>query len=252
MRIFDAGSNQVWSAGFTNATSAVPVVSFFPPSVNGRYVTFEPNTEPGMAFSIAEVQVLNADSRQGATLSYLGSAIPGLRMFSTTTPDWQRQELRTLPANQVSWIGRPGTTYSFTITNFPGSGYNQYMAHLYFAPGDYTAANDPSWRSSDCLVFKVQRTSAGVVGSFCAKTGDANNEGNLYSTGVVGSITNTSALGTWSVTFNNDTNVTIAGPGGLSSTFDIPIDPSIITGTYGCRRIPQAILVNPRRSAGSS
>ena len=44
----------------------------------------------------------------------------------------------------------------------------------------------------------------------------------IYGSGTLASIGTNTALGTWTVTFNNNTNVTMTVPGGASTNFNIP------------------------------
>lgn len=48
--------------------------------------------------------------------------------------------------------------------------------------------------------------------------------------GDLGSITNLERQGTWTLTFLNDTNVTISGPGGTSASFNMPLEAAQLFG----------------------
>jgi hypothetical protein len=54
----------------------------------------------------------------------------------------------------------------------------------------------------------------------------------IYGSGTLASIGTNTALGTWTVTFNNNTNVTMTVPGGASTNFNIPDSTGATTALF--------------------
>ena len=163
----------------------------------------------------------------------LKAAGPGGLQIVSDQPanQWQRQNIVTPSGSYgYSWIGNSyGTpvTYSFTITNFPdAAAHPGFEAHAYLVNYDtlptpaawnetYSAID---WNASDIVVAALRNNGGGGVDfSFNFKT-------NLPGAGInntVATLHGPSALGTWSVSFQNDVNVTLSGPGGISTNFVI-------------------------------
>ena len=164
------------------------------------------------------------------TVSLQAAGAGGLQIVSDQPANqWQRQNIVT-PANSYgySWIGNDfGTpvTYSFTITNFPDAvAHPGFEAHAYLVNYDtlptpvawnetYSAID---WNASDIVVAALRNNAGGGADfSFNFKT-------NLPGAGINNTLATLhapSALGTWSVSFQNDVNVTLSGPGGISTNF---------------------------------
>ena len=120
-------------------------------------------------------------------------------------------------------------TYSWNIKSFPTNSPNGYQQHFFIVngtPGAYDQAAD--WNLADCIFITVQADSNNFAYmNFRYKTNEpsagngmiyntATNNANGWPVEPVGflSTSNYSPLGTWSVTFNNQTNVTLTAPHG--------------------------------------
>jgi hypothetical protein len=163
------------------------------------------------------------------TLSLARGGAGGLQIVSTApTDDWQRQNIVT-PAStrNYSWVnsGQP-ITYSFTLADYPDPiAHPGFEAHMYLVnydtlPGPafdetYSAVD---WNAADLVDVKLQNNgNGGVDFSFSFKT---NNPGAGVDQNVA-TIHDTNALGTWSVTFSDNTSVTLTTASGSTTNFSL-------------------------------
>ena len=123
-----------------------------------------------------------------------------------------------------SWIGSGSTpvTYSQTIVSYPNPSHPIQSAIFLVQNGNF---GDPGvdYDAANVAQLSIYGNANGTAtGSFQFKTNQA--DGNSqFTANTLGSLTAPSPLGTWSLTFLNDTNVTIgyvplSGVGGLSTT----------------------------------
>lgn len=159
---------------------------------------------------------------------------PGLQVLMNDPDQWQRDAIASpADATSVLWAGNGATpvTYSFTIADFPNpANHEGFEAHLYLVNGDNTDAFNETyggcdWNVPDIAMISLQSLTNGdyeCVFQFKTNLPNANPPNNpIHRPGVLYSPT---VLGTWSLTFTDDTNVTMSGPGGISTNFTIPIE----------------------------
>lgn len=160
---------------------------------------------------------------------------PGLQVIMGDNGNqWQRDAIST-PADMTSlfWSGNGATpvTYSFTISDFPDPiAHEGFEAHIYIVNRDTSTAFDETyggcdWNAPDIAIMSLQALTDGTFEcQFQFKTNMPNanppenpihRPGYLYSPTIVG---------TWSISFTHDTNVTMSGPGGISTNFTIPLE----------------------------
>ncbi len=162
----------------------------------------------------------------------LDKAKPGLRMFADVTPNYNRQDLRTdtsAPGSKnIDWIGHPGATYSWTVVDFPGAGTPNFQIALALtpdAPQSMTYA-DPDWSATNVLWLQIQGNNDGSVRSSLAwKTNQQAGNSQYYSASLgqlYQNFNTPTAIGTWSLSFPNNTSVTLTAPGGLSTNVALP------------------------------
>jgi hypothetical protein len=158
----------------------------------------------------------------------------GLQVLMNDPNQWQRDAIAS-PAAETSvlWAGNGNTpvTYSFTIADFPDpANHEGFEAHLYLVNGDTTDAFNETyggcdWNAPDIAIMSLQSLTNGTYEcQFQFKTNlpNANPPDNpIHRPGFLYSPT---VLGTWSLSFTDDTNVTMSGPGGISTNFTIPIE----------------------------
>ena len=188
----------------------------------------------------------------------------GLAVVASGPGDYPREMIATVdPENpdweypgepRYSWVGYGDTpiTYSFTIAAYPDAAHSAFQTHLFLIPrGGY---NDPSidWNSANAVFVQVlNRTNGTAAARFMYKTNQPAGNSMYFNTGAtagvgvgtLASLESPSPLGTWSVTFRNDTNVTLTAPDGVSTNFFFPDAATVqelfgnpLTAYVGCQK----------------
>ena len=92
---------------------------------------------------------------------------------------------------------------------------------------DNSSGNAPDYTDANAIMLDIKRQadSQGIA-IFRWKTNQPNGNGQMYSTsqGQLGQLVDSSVIGTWSVSFHNNTNITITGPSGASTNLVMPSD----------------------------
>jgi hypothetical protein len=191
------------------------------------------------------------------TMSAPFAAISGLNTIDAdqgnSGQQYNRYQICTVASTGYSFINQPSVTYTWNIKSFPlGTGGGGFQQHFFivgnYAPGQYDQAAD--YNLPDVLWFTVQQndvlaTNDGVVYdsagtanfNFRLKTNEASGNSMLFNTTSPTDTVNnpngwpiepiatlaapSGAEGTWSVTIANNTNITVSGPGGVSTNFSI-------------------------------
>ncbi|MGO9201983.1 MAG: hypothetical protein ACLQM8_15760 [Limisphaerales bacterium] len=163
---------------------------------------------------------------------------PGLNFQTASTDgEWDRQNIATVSPN-YSWVGASGpVTYSLTIAKYPGTNYPNFQASIYLASGANGAPssstdNAPDWDEPNCFFLQIQNYADGTASaSLMWKTNDPGANAVYWTTtGTLGTVTEPAGpLGTWSITFVDDTNITLASPSGLTNQVFFPDDSALKT-----------------------
>jgi hypothetical protein len=162
-----------------------------------------------------------------ATLTPAPPVISGLNITSSGAAQYDRNNIATL--NPESWVNATGpVTYSLTIAKYPGTNYASYQTHIMLVPSPGTESA-PDWNEANCVMLDIQNQANGsTVANFRYKTNQPGANAMLYGAGALGSVTSTNgALGTWSMTFSDNTNVTITAPTGDTKSFAFPDEQAI-------------------------
>jgi hypothetical protein len=165
---------------------------------------------------------------------------PGLNLSSSFAagiqPEYQRTSIKLQNRFGGGWLGQSNVTYSFTITNFPSAAtYPGYQAHIFVTtgPGNNSSLD---YGESNVVWLNVQANADGTAfANFRYKIYEPQSNTNMFgaeyiqppplsSAGTLVALGAPTVLGTWSMTFNQDTNVTIRGPGGVSTNFNLRAD----------------------------
>jgi hypothetical protein len=152
---------------------------------------------------------------------------PGLTCIcSQAGGTFQRQVIETANSD-YSWntgtAASNTTTYSMTIAEFPRPSYTGFADQMFLIPVAGMAGshqdNDIDWNSSDVAALYVGENSDGSgTGTFQYKV----NQPSSWNTSLIVIKTNAAGpLGTWSLAFNNNTNVTLTAPDKTSTNFTI-------------------------------
>jgi hypothetical protein len=127
-----------------------------------------------------------------------------------------------------SWIGQGSTpvTYSTTITSYPDTNHTAYQSVIFLVQNANMGDAGIDYDGANVAELVVMNNANGTAtGSFQFKTNDAYANDGFQSYGNVGSVTAAGPLGTWGLTFLNDTNVTLWGPG-VSTNLHLPDETS--------------------------
>ena len=179
----------------------------------------------------------------------LAKSVKGLNVFASSSGIYDRQSA-VLQTNQgLSWVGQATgahpVTYSFTINSLPQDpGTYGCSAHMWLIPNPAGTENSADYNEANGVIVSVTQNSATEASmSFGYKVNQANGNNMYYGLGVytntpgswdgvttpyyesgkLGIVTNSgTALGTWSVRFTSDTNVTLIAPSGSTASYVIP------------------------------
>ena len=172
----------------------------------------------------------------------LSRATPGLLLCASAPgQQWQRQSIRTVldkgdgTSRDFRWVhrGQP-VSFSLTIRSFPGPEYSGFQAHLFLVPdldlpyGPDDASID--WNAPHVVFFQITSDNQGQgIGRFMYKVNEPSGNSMLWNTnaadGPVGTLlilTNSTPIGTWTVTFQDDTHVQVTAPDGTQGEAVIP------------------------------
>jgi hypothetical protein len=160
--------------------------------------------------------------------------MPGLNLIASQLQgQYQRQEIYTT-GSSYSWVGKTEpVSYSFELSHFPDSTYSGFQAHIFLLPTDFAPGNpDVDWSEPNLIFFDVSGQADGsAIATFRYKTNSPagntmtfNSDPTKGAAGTLGSVTNATPLGKWTITFTGDTHVTITAPDGTTNAMDIPAD----------------------------
>ncbi len=192
---------------------------------------FNPATTTGsFNYWIANIKLVARVAAVPPPTVRLSKAVPGLKQFADATPNYNRQDLRTdlnAPGGKdIDWIGHPGASYSFTIAEFPGADSPNFQVALTLTPDDPTTMNyaDPDWSATNCLWLHIQGNNNGTVRTILSwKTNQPAQNSQLYASGMLlNNFNSPTAIGTWTLSFPNNTSVTLTAPGGVSTNLTLP------------------------------
>src|SRR5688572_21722642 len=161
-------------------------------------------------------------------------AQPGLRLFASASgSQYQRQNIRTVtPA--YSWVGASQpVTYSVDIGDYPGTNNTGFQTHVFLVPGESIPnfESSPDYNQPNVVFLDIQNNANGANATFRYKTNLPSGNSMIYNdnstngpVGVLASIGSAQVNGVWSLTFSNDTSVTITTPAGSSTNFAFPAE----------------------------
>jgi len=169
---------------------------------------------------------------------------------------YQRNSIELIQNTGLGFLGQETVTYAFTIKDYPAPAYDSFQGHLFItengASGD-TTAPALDYNDTNLIWLNVQENADGTSTAFLrVKVNEQSSNSNLFGTnffsingasglpsyaGTLASLNAATPVGTWGLTINNETNVTIFGPGVstnitiLAAEMDNFIDPlNIVLG----------------------
>src|SRR6478736_61283 len=156
----------------------------------------------------------------------LGNVKPGLAFVTASGGQYDRQNIVTVGGN-YSWVGATTpVSYAVDIDQLADSAHPGLEFHLFFVPGTPdTGRSDPDWHEPNVLRWDFGNNANGSAYSTMRyKTNAADDNGIFYNAGQLGGPNSATATGTWKITFNNDTNVTLTAPDGSIFATNLPPD----------------------------
>jgi hypothetical protein len=150
--------------------------------------------------------------------------VQGLNLWNDKPPNYTRHQVRTdiVGDFNVDWVGHTPVTYTWNLAHAPtnnGAGVN------FTITSDTVSSNtfaDPDWSATNAFYLTLNEAGGtSVVATVTVKT---NQPGNNSTAFAIAHLTNNTptAVGTWSVTFTNDTDFVLTGPGGTNVAATIP------------------------------
>ncbi|MCW5550600.1 MAG: hypothetical protein KIS67_00400 [Verrucomicrobiae bacterium] len=169
----------------------------------------------------------------------LAKTVSGLNLLASGTGQYDRQQIRALDET-FSWVslGQP-VTFEFNIKDSPGTSRPYFQAHLFLAPNTTDTAPSLDWNVPDLIWLHVENLdNGGGQATFRYKTNRpggndmlfnddpaaTNSTGGLIGVGSLGTVESADILGTWKLTFNNNTDATVVAPDGTTMNVSIPED----------------------------
>src|SRR5581483_6712640 len=113
--------------------------------------------------------------------------------------------------------------YSLTVAKYPGTNYPSYQTHIMLVQNPCTETA-PDWNEPNAILLDIENQASGsVIATLRYKTNQAGGNSQLYGSGSLGSVTSTNGgVGTWSMTFINNTNVILTAPTGATNLVTFP------------------------------
>jgi hypothetical protein len=189
--------------------------------VNFKYTSFSGYPTNPITFWIDNLHVhLSPTKNAPPTLSpTLGRSTAGLNLFSSVSngDQNQRTNLKLQNTSGNTWVGATGpVTYSLTITNFPNATlYPNYQAQIFLTTGATGSSTAPDYADPNLVFLDIHENANGTAyASFRYKTNEPAGNGQVYGVGTLGTVGSSTILGKWSLTFSQNTNITVTAPDG--------------------------------------
>lgn len=166
----------------------------------------------------------------------LAKTQPGLNLMTPGTGQYDRQNFRTV-SPEYSWVGKGSTpvSYSFTVKSYPGTNNPNFEVHSYLIPlpydpstglGTVNTGSSPDWDMTNCIFMELQNKADGSANyTFRWKTNSIPDGNATYYSNPLAILVDTNGpIGTWTLSFSNDTSVTMTSPSGYTTNFEFSAD----------------------------
>jgi hypothetical protein len=157
------------------------------------------------------------------TLS-LEPAKSGLKLFTTQAGGPNGRQNIHPPAASHRWMDVPNpVSYKITIKDYPTTP-TGFQTHLFLAPAADLpyGANDTSldWNATNVVFVQIQNIPTGGQIRFMYKTNYPNGfGGQIFGSNMLAQIDSTTMKGTWTLTFSDNTNVSLTTPDNTTTNF---------------------------------
>jgi len=198
--------------------------------VNFKYTSFSGYPKSPITFWIDNLVVHLATTKAAPPkmgLPYRPTA--GLNLFSSGSngDQYQRTNIKLQNAAGNGWLGATSAaTFSLTITNFPnGATYPGYQGQIFITTGTPSATETaPDYTETNLIFLDIHENADGsAYAAFRYKTNQPNGNAMVFNSnptngpvGTLGIVGSSTVLGTWSLGFNSDTNITVTAPDGTN------------------------------------
>jgi hypothetical protein len=200
--------------------------------VNFKYTSYSGYPTNPITFWIDNLDVHLSPSKPAPPKlsTSITKPVPGLNLFSAGSngDQYQRTNLKLQNTSGNGWLNAAGpVTYSTTITNFPdGAAYAGYQAHIFITTG--TPPNTetaPDYAEANLIFLDIhENADRSAYAAFRYKTNQPNGNSMVYGSGTLGVAGSSNILGKWSLTFSQNTKVTVTSPDGSTLQTNIPSD----------------------------
>ncbi len=211
-----------------------PAISGIDPSkgiVLKKWITeAQKNAGGNYGFWVDNVILKGSDAPPPPPTLSLNTPTPGLAFIAASGGQWDRQNIRTV-GEDYSWVGAPGTvSYSLTVADYAAMA--GFQLHMFFVPGTPDPArSDPDWHEPNVLAWTIGGNADGsAYSSVHYKTNAPDDNGILYSDGDLGGAGSIAPTGTWTILFNQDTNITTISPTGETNSAALPPEVAPVFG----------------------
>jgi hypothetical protein len=164
----------------------------------------------------------------------ISKANQGLKIFASQPgAQYQRQNIYSRASAGYTWVNVPQpVTYSLTLADYPDGTHSGFQSHLFLVPGSNLPdwESSPDWNEPNLIFLDIgNNANGGGYASFRYKTNLPNGNTMVYNAnpangpaGTIASIGSPTPNGTWSITFSNNTEVTLTAPNGAVTNFSLP------------------------------
>ena len=224
-------TSTILNTGFTTYTIGVTNLSSTVANIRFDYAAVSYGTTT-VAFD--NITVLS-DPITPPTMFIDNHPINGLNLFATGTNQYSRYDIQTVTTNGHSWIGAAGpVTYSMTITNYPTANHPYFQSQIFLVANPIGNPTAPDYSEANVIFLQIRNQTNGTcVGAFQYKTNQPNDNSMFNGSGNLGSVTSAQSVGTWSLTFTHNTNVTVTAADGSTANFVLPPDAAALFADPG-------------------
>jgi len=175
------------------------------------------------AFWVDNVVLKGTDAPPPPPTLALAKTVPGLDFVAASGGQYDRQEIRTVGSN-YSWVGASGpVSYSVNVAQIANNAHPGFQLFTHLVPGTPNPTRaDSDYHEPNVVMWRIMNNADGSAWSDLRfKTNAPESNGNMWTEGqggFPGGVWNPTTVGTWTITFNQNTNVIITAPGGNTVT----------------------------------
>lgn len=205
-------------------------------------------------FWIDNIRLIASDAPPPVpTMAIAKSDSKGLKLTANAGGQYQRQNIAATSAEALAtwWLDNAEpVTYSLTLVESPKIG--GFQNHLFLVP-DSGNGTSPDYSDPTAIFLDIRQNADGTgSATFRYKVNQPNGNGMMYGDGVIGSLGVASPLGTWSLRFQNNTNITLTAPDGASTNFNMSAEHAELFRPSGTMTASFGVQPNEINNIGNS